>query len=213
VSHDLKAPLRGIDGYSRLLQEQYDSLLDEEGQLFLGNVREGVEQMNRLINDLLAYSRMERRKLQNKLIDIRQQVEKILAESREQIQATGAIISVNVDDIYARADLDGFAIVVRNLLDNALKFSRDSQPPTIQISATRQEKSIILEIKDNGIGFDMQFHERIFEIFQRLQRAEDYPGTGVGLAIVAKAIKRMNGRVWAESTPGAGATFFVELAQ
>ena len=126
VSHDLKAPLRAIDGYSRLLIVGHAGNLDEEGKLFLNNIIRGVRQMEELIADLLAYSRMERRSL-------------------------------------------------------------------------------------NGIGFDMQFHERIFEIFQRLQRSEDYPGTGVGLALVRKAMQRMNGRVWAESTPGKGATFYLEL--
>jgi len=118
----------------------------------------------------------------------------------------GAGVAVTV-----RADPDGLAMVLRNLIDNALKFSRDSQPPTLAISATPTEKNVILAIQDNGIGFDMQFHERIFDIFQRLQRAEDYPGTGVGLAIVRKAIQRMGGRVWAESVPGQGATFYLEL--
>jgi signal transduction histidine kinase len=102
-------------------------------------------------------------------------------------------------------------MVLRNLLDNALKFTRDSYPPTLTIRGTSAEKSVTLELHDNGIGFDMQFHDRIFDIFQRLQRAEDYPGTGVGLAIVRKAMQRMGGRVWAESAPGQGATFNLEI--
>lgn len=109
--------------------------------------------------------------------------------------------------------VEGLAIVLRNLVDNALKFTRDSHPPRLSISGVRGEKSITLKFTDNGIGFDMQFHNRIFEIFQRLQRAEDYPGTGVGLAIVYKAMQRMGGRVWAESALGQGATFYLELPQ
>jgi signal transduction histidine kinase len=102
-------------------------------------------------------------------------------------------------------------MVLRNLIDNALKFTRDSRPPTLTIRGTPDGKSTILEIRDNGIGFDMRYHDRIFEIFQRLQRAEDFPGTGVGLAIVRKAMQRMGGRAWAESIPGEGAAFYLEL--
>jgi signal transduction histidine kinase len=110
-----------------------------------------------------------------------------------------------------RADREGLAIVLRNLIDNALKFSRDARPPTVEIGTRDDGGKVVLWVRDNGIGFDMQFHDRIFEIFSRLQRAEDYAGTGVGLALVRKAMQRMGGRVWAESAPGQGATFFLEL--
>jgi signal transduction histidine kinase len=104
-------------------------------------------------------------------------------------------------------------MILRNLMDNALKFGRDRQPLRIGIHATAADDRVILRFEDNGIGFDSRFQERIFDIFQRLQRAEDYPGTGIGLAIVRKAAQRMGGRVWAEGTAGLGATFFVELPQ
>jgi len=308
VSHDLKAPLRGIDGYSRLLLEDHLEQLDEEGRLFLGNVRHGVELMSELIEDLLAYSRMERRDLHGVPLDLARQVAAVLAEQQEAIQAAGMRVQVDLDAlgvlagdstppfikggrggiseataqanvakslikpltqplseglsrqetaaksllipfgtsfplcergmpiprassvasavnaasamenkgeadvaVTVRADPDGLAMVLRNLIDNALKFSRDSQPPTLVISATPRDKNVTLAFQDNGIGFDMQFNDRIFDIFQRLQRAEDYPGTGVGLAIVRKAMQRMGGRVWAESAPGRGATFYLEL--
>jgi PAS domain S-box-containing protein len=211
VSHDLKAPLRGIDGYSRLLLEDHLAQLDEEGQLFLNNVRHGVDQMSELIEDLLAYSRMERRSLNGQTLDLSSAVERILDERRADIQARGMVVDVAVQGLTGRADPDGLAMVLRNLVDNALKFTRDSRPPKLTICGKALEKSTTLEIKDNGLGFDMRFHDRIFEIFQRLQRAEDYPGTGVGLAIVRKAMQRMGGRVWAESVPGQGATFYLEL--
>ena len=211
VSHDLKAPLRGIDGYSRLLLEDHAQELGEEGQQFLGNVRRGVEQMHELINDLLAYSRMERCNLLDVPVNLADRVSNALAERQEDIQARGVQVRTEVAGLTARADPDGLMMVLRNLLDNALKFSRDSQPASINISGYPKEESVILSIRDNGIGFDMQFQDRIFDIFQRLQRAEDYPGTGVGLAIVRKAMHRMGGRVWAESVPGQGTTFFLEL--
>jgi PAS domain S-box-containing protein len=212
VSHDLKAPLRGIDGYSRLLLEQYQAQLNDEGRLFLNNVRHGVEQMGLLIEDLLAYSRMERRSLVGQSVNLARLVASILDERRKDIEARGMIVETQgLQELTARADPEGLTMVLRNLLDNALKFTRDSHPPTLTIRGTSAEKSVILELHDNGIGFDMQFHDRIFDIFQRLQRAEDYPGTGVGLAIVRKAMQRMGGRVWAESAPGQGATFNLEI--
>ncbi len=211
VSHDLKAPLRGIDGYSRLLLEHYTSRLDDEGRMFLNNVRHGVAQMGELIEDMLAYSRMERRSLNDRTLDLAGMVAKVLDERRADIEGRGMRVEVALQGLSARADAEGLVMVLRNLIDNALKFTRDSQPPILTIHGTAAAKSVILEFQDNGIGFDMQFHDRIFNIFQRLQRAEDYPGTGVGLAIVYKAMQRMGGRVWAESTPGQGATFFLEL--
>jgi PAS domain S-box-containing protein len=211
VSHDLKAPLRGIDGYSRLLLEDHLGQLNEEGRLFIGNVRHGVEQMSQLIEDLLAYSRMERRDLHGVPLDLARQIAAVLNERAEEISARGIEVKVELDALTAHADPDGLALVLRNLIDNALKFSRDSRPPMLTISGSLTEKSVTLAFTDNGIGFDMQFQDRIFEIFQRLQRAEDYPGTGVGLAIVRKAMQRMGGRVWASSAPGQGATFYLEL--
>ncbi len=211
VSHDLKAPLRGIDGYSRLLLEDYRDRLDQAGILLVNNVRNGVAQMSQLIEDLLAYSRMERRSLLGQSLDLSQVVVKVLGEMRADIQQHGMVVDMSLQGLTVRADPEGLAIVLRNLVDNALKFTRDSHPPTLSISGVAGEKSITLTIRDNGIGFDMQFHNRIFEIFQRLQRAEEYPGTGVGLAIVHKAMQRMGGDIRAESVPGKGATFYLEL--
>ena len=167
--------------------------------------------MSELIEALLAYSRMERRDPQAIALPLAPLVHGLLAERQAEITALGVLVKVELDHIVARADQDGLTIVLRNLIDNAIKFSSSSQPPRVFISASHAEKSVILAVKDNGIGFDMQFHERIFEIFQRLQRAEDYPGTGVGLAIVRKAVQRMGWRIWAQSAPGEGATFHLEL--
>lgn len=211
VSHDLKAPLRGIDGYSRLLQEDHGAGLNAEGQAFIANIRQGAQQMGQLIEDLLAYSRLERRILQSDRIAPRGVAEAVVAEFAEAISGRRAEVRVDIPSLEVCADIDGLAMILRNLLDNALKFSRDTPQPTIEIGGREEAETCILWVRDNGIGFDMKFQERIFEIFQRLQRAEDYPGTGIGLAIVRKAVQRMGGRVWAESLPGAGAAFYLEL--
>lgn len=211
VSHDLKAPLRGIDGYSRLLLEDHLNQLDEEGRLFLRNVRQGVDQMGELIEDLLAYSRMERRTLHGVAVDLGQQVAGVLSERSDDIRVRQVEVVAELGGLRALADPDGLTMVLRNLVDNALKFTHHTPHPRLVIRAHASATHATLAVQDNGIGFDMQFHDRIFDIFQRLQRAEDYPGTGVGLAIVRKAMQRMHGRIWAQSTPGQGATFFLEL--
>jgi PAS domain S-box-containing protein len=211
VSHDLKAPLRGVEGYSQLLQEDYDNALDDEGRLFIANIRKGVTRMGALIDDLLAYSRMERRRLDSNQLDLVAMINQLLAEKADDITARGVLISTDLATVWAQGDPSGLSIVMRNLLENALKFSAKATPPCIEITIRQENQDVIVKITDNGIGFDMSYHDRIFEIFQRLQRIEDYPGTGVGLALVKKAMQRMGGKVWAESSPGQGASFYLQL--
>lgn len=211
VSHDLKAPLRGVEGYSQFLLEDYGAVLDEDGRLFIANIRNGVTRMGELIDDLLAYSRMERRKLDSSPLDLTAMINQLLAERADDIAARGVEISADLAAVSAQGDASGLSIVMRNLLENALKFSAQSKPPRIQISVRQENHDVIVQISDNGIGFDMLYHDRIFEIFQRLQRVEDYPGTGVGLALVKKAMQRMDGKVWAESAPGQGARFYLQM--
>ncbi|WP_126446587.1 sensor histidine kinase [Sulfuricystis multivorans] len=211
VSHDLKTPLRGIDGYCRLLEEDYAERLDDEGRLFLANVRNGVTRMQALIDDLLAYSRMERKPLTTTAVDPRGIIENLLAERGQEIEARNVQVRIALPPLTLAADADGLAIVLRNLLDNALKFTRHTPRAEIVIEGGARDGGVHLMVRDNGIGFEMKYHDRIFEIFQRLHRLEDYPGTGVGLALVKKAVERMGGRVWAESAPGAGATFHLWL--
>lgn len=211
VSHDLKAPLRGIDGYCRLLEEDHAAKLDAEGREFLAHVREGVTRMQELIDDLLAYSRMERRPLTLAALDPRALVERILAERAPEIAARGIQVRVELPPLAVAGDAEGLTLVLRNLIDNAFKFTRATPTPEIVIGGESQGEEAHLWVRDNGIGFEMKYHDRIFEIFQRLHRLEEYPGTGVGLAIVKKAVERMGGRVWAESAPGAGATFHLAL--
>ena len=209
VSHDLKAPLRGIDGYSRLLLDNYHGCLDEEGRNFLKNVRAATKHMTRLIEDLLAYSKLERRKLSTMSLELSSFVSNLLCECRHRIE--NVHLNVQVSSYRVRADPDGLAIALRNLIDNAIKFSQYTPEQAIEILARAEGDYCVISVRDNGIGFDMRFYDKIFEIFQRLHRAEEYPGTGIGLAMVHKAMERMRGRVWAESEPGSGAVFYLQL--
>ncbi|HEX8873229.1 MAG TPA: PAS domain S-box protein [Nitrosospira sp.] len=207
VSHDLKAPLRGIDGYSRLLLESYHECLDEEGRSFLQNIRTATKHMSCLIEDLLAYSKLERRKLSTVAVELSSFVSNLLCQCRTE----GVSVTVQVGPHSVKGDPDGLAIALRNLIDNAIKFSQFNPERKIEILARAEGGHCIISVRDNGIGFDMRFYDKIFEIFQRLHHAEEYPGTGIGLAMVHKAMERMGGRVWAESSLGAGAVFYLQL--
>jgi len=211
VSHDLKAPLRAIDGYSRLLEEDHGGALEGEAREFLGNIRAGVARMGSLIDDLLAYSRMERRDLQLRELDIEEIAGGVAAERDAELRRCGGRLELEVAGARAVGDPEAVRLVLRNYLDNAIKFRDPARDPRLTIRATAGDGNTVLSVADNGIGFDMTFHDRIFDIFQRLQRAEDYAGTGIGLAIVRKAAHRMGGRVWAESRPGEGSVFYLEI--
>lgn len=211
VSHDLKAPLRGIDGYSRLLTEEYADRLDEEGLKFLSNVRHSAEQMNQLIEDLLAYSRMERRSLHKSAINLKAVIELLIHERQHDIESGQIQIDIKLPIESIHADSDTLRQVLGNYIDNAIKFAHQEKQPLVEVGGNENDDKWTIWVKDNGIGFEPKYQDRIFQIFQRLHRIEDYPGTGVGLAIVRKAVERMGGRVWAESTVGEGATFYVEI--
>ncbi|QHE77703.1 PAS domain S-box protein [Hydrogenophaga sp. PBL-H3] len=211
VSHDLKAPLRGIDGYSQLLQEEHGNQLGEEGRQFLARIRRGVQQMGDLISGLLDYSRMERRTMEHQQVDVPALVAQVIEGFSADIESTRVRLTLCLEPMVLQLDREGMAVVLRNLLGNAVKFSRAKDHPEVEIGARTEGGRRILWVRDNGVGFDMKYHDRIFGIFQRLQRAEDYQGTGLGLALVAKAVQRMGGRVWAESQPRHGATFFLEF--
>ncbi len=212
VSHDLKAPLRGIDGYSQLLEEEHGSRLGEEGRQFLGRIRRGVQQMGDLISGLLDYSRMERRTMEQQRVDVGALVAQVIEGYSADIDSTHVRLNLSLEPMVLQLDREGMAVVLRNLVGNAIKFSRTRDQPEVEIGARAEGVRRILWVRDNGVGFDMKYHDRIFGIFQRLQRAEDYQGTGLGLALVAKAVQRMGGRVWAESRPGQGAIFYLEFS-
>ena len=211
VSHDLKAPLRGIDGYSKLLLELYSENLNDEAQSFIATIRSSTQQMNQLIEDLLSYSRLERTQKNIKTINIQKLINSIVSVYRNELDLGRYSLDINIPDIELTTDENGLTIAFRNILENAIKFTSEKPVPKIEIGLDDQPSSWIIRIKDNGIGFDMKYHHRIFEIFQRLQRTEDFPGTGIGLAMVSKAMQKINGKVWAESTPRIGSTFYLEI--
>ncbi len=213
VAHDLKAPLRGIDGYSRLLLEEHLDGLDEEGRAFLHTIRDSTGHMNQLINDLLAFSLIERRTLSAESIELRPFLETLVEERRIELEERKISLAMEVNGSVVVADAEGLSQALRNYLDNAIKFTCGATEPRIEVGAEETEKCCRLWVRDNGLGFDMKYHDRIFEIFQRLHRLEDYPGTGVGLAIVRKAMERMGGRAWAESGVGQGSTFYLEITK
>jgi len=211
VSHDLKAPLRGIDGYSNLLLDQYASQLDEEGRFFLQNIHRASIHMGQLIDDLLTYSRLERRVLAPGRINPNTLFEALLSEYTEEIHNRAVKVTIDIPFKSVHGDAEGLSQALRNLIDNALKFTRQVPEPRIEIGGRKKKNRVVLWVHDNGIGFDMKFHDRIFKIFQRLYTDDVYPGTGIGLSIVRKVMERMDGRAWAESEPGKGATFFLEF--
>jgi signal transduction histidine kinase len=167
--------------------------------------------MKQLIEDLLAYSQAERRELNASKIELRPFIEKLVAERRSDLQARGIVVTLNFNGDAVTADAAALGQAVRNYFDNAVKFTRDATDPRIEIGGKSNDRVLRIWVRDNGTGFDSKYQDQIFDIFQRLHQADDYPGTGIGLAIVRKAIERMNGRVWAESEPGRGATFYIEI--
>lgn len=211
VAHDLKAPLRGIDGYGRLLLEDHSEQLDEEGQMFLKTIHESTEEMSQLIDDLLEYSRLERRDFHSDQFELGPFVSAVVEQKKRETNNNGIEFVVNVNGGVIVADRSGLTQSLRNYLDNAVKFSSKATNPRIEVGSQETAKNYVVWVRDNGVGFDMKYHDRVFDIFQRLNRSEDYPGTGVGLAIVRKSMERIGGRAWAESRPGEGATFYLEI--
>ena len=208
VSHDLRAPLRNIDGFSKILLDDFSGSLDEKGRHYLRRVREGTLRMSLLIDDILALSRIGRAELQLRPVDCARIINGALEYFAKEIEGRGVAVSVQRMPLL-NCDSTLMQQLFTNLISNALKFTRGVGKPEIVIGHDRQRGALF--VKDNGIGFDMQYHDKIFRVFERLHLPEEYEGTGIGLAIVARVAERHKGRVWAESIQGEGATFYIEL--
>ncbi len=210
VSHDLRAPLRGVDGYVRMLMEDYGATLDAEGRRMLGVVSSEARRMGQLIDDLLAFSRMGRQKMDRTLIDMTR-----LVHGEVENLSHAAPASALRFDLQPLPPVEGDAAMLRqvfaNLLANAMKFSRQQANPVIEVGSRSGEGEMVFYVKDNGVGFDEKYGHKLFGVFQRLHSEEEFEGTGVGLALVQRVIHRHGGRVWAESKLQHGASFFFTL--
>ncbi len=210
VSHDLKAPLRGITGYSHLLVSEFRDALPGEAREYLDLIEASSRRMDRLIEDVLAYSRAQLRPLKPMRTDVRDLVQRVVDEFGHQL-AGRVELSLDLEPYELECDREGVDQILRNYLSNALKFSGKRQTPTISIEGRVRKDGYRFTVRDNGVGFDMSYHDRIFEIFHRLDHDADQDGTGIGLALVARAAPRLGGRAWAHGEPGKGASFFFEL--
>lgn len=212
ASHDLRTPLRGIEGFSALLLEEHAQQLDEQGREYLRRIQRATLHMSRLVSDLLAYSRLQQLTEQIGPVDLASCVQDVTAPFRDELEARhGGLEMRMASTLRVQADPKGLAIVLRNLIDNALKFTPADHAPKIVIEAQTRGERVLLSVADRGIGFDMKHHDRIFGMFQRLHRQDQIPGTGIGLALVLKAVERMGGTIRAESAPGQGARFEIDL--
>jgi signal transduction histidine kinase len=211
VAHDIKAPLRAINSFGALLTQEYTDRLDDRALNYVQRMSTGALHVARLVDDLLAYSHIERSELRLQPVDLPSLIESCLEEQRDEIGRLGAQIAADVEPLSVTLDAAAMLQTLRNLLQNALKFSAQATPPRISIEAHREAGNVLIAVTDNGIGFDMQYHEQIFALFQRLHGSDRYSGTGIGLAIARKAVERMGGRMWAQSKPGEGARFYIEL--
>lgn len=210
VSHDLRAPLRAIDGFSKMLEEDYDDKLDPEGKRLLRVVRENSRRMARLIDDLLAFSRLGRQHMNLVPVDMHALAYEALEEAIT--SAGGRSVAVVAETLpAARGDRALLRQVWVNLLSNAVKYSSIREQPRVELSAARNGSETVYRVKDNGVGFDMKYYDKLFGVFQRLHGNDEFPGIGVGLAIVQRVVTRHGGRAWAESQLGEGATFFFSL--
>jgi PAS domain S-box-containing protein len=211
ISHDLRAPLRHIAGYAELLQKNTAAVLDEKGRRYMTTILEAGKRMGNLIDDLLAFSRIGRAEARNTTVRMEEVVEEVLKELQQEMD--GHTIAWKIDklpDLYGDRSMLKLAMV--NLISNAVKFTRTRPEAEIEIGCTEgKTDGAVLFIRDNGVGFDMKYSNKLFGVFQRLHPAEAFEGTGIGLATVQRIIHRHGGRIWADAAVDRGATFFFSV--
>ena len=206
VSHDLRAPIRAMIGFSEIFKEDYLSELSDEAKSMFKRITGAGEKMNQLIEGLLTLSRLERREFLPKEIDLSEVAQKVF-DDLSSIYDTSNVEFTCESNLFIEADFDMLVIMLTNLISNALKFSADSNPPKIQIGRDQNRKKVLF-IKDNGIGFNMEYSEKLFTPFQRLHSEQDFPGTGIGLAIIKRVIEQHHGKIWVDAAINQGATFY-----
>jgi light-regulated signal transduction histidine kinase (bacteriophytochrome) len=210
VAHDLRAPLRHMNGFIALLEKHSLSSLDEKSQRYLRIISESSSKMGLLIDHLLDFSRVGRTELQKKTVGIGQLVQEALQELREETEGRNIIWKIG-ELPHVCVDRSMMRLVLVNLLGNAVKFTAKREKAEIQIGYSNRADDVIVFVRDNGVGFDMKYAEKLFGVFQRLHRAEEYGGTGIGLANVQRIVRRHGGHTWAEGQPDGGATFYFSL--
>jgi len=209
VSHDLRAPLRAISGFSDLLQDEYTDKLDDEGKRYLKIITDGTKQMSSLIDDLLSFSRVGRKEFRGLLFDPTTIVKDIVDSTKILYKKPFEIEIANLDVIFG--DAGSIKHLFSNLIRNAFKFSFKEENPVIKIQSKKKEGGVMFSIIDNGIGFDMRYKDKLFKVFQRLHTSNEFEGTGIGLAIVSRIVNKHGGEVWAESWENGGAGFYFWL--
>ncbi|CAN5178503.1 hypothetical protein BH10CYA1_BH10CYA1_60900 [soil metagenome] len=209
-SHDLQEPLRVISSYTQLLSKRYRGNLDEKADLFIDFITDASKRMQVLVNDLLVFSRLQTKAQEFKEVDCSSIVSMALANLKLAIDESAATITCDKLPV-VMGDTSQLLQLFQNLVSNALKFQSRDSAPVIEISVRKEGNFWLFGVRDNGIGLDMQFADRIFVIFQRLQVKEDYPGSGIGLAVCKKIVQRHRGRIWPESSPGNGTTFYFTI--
>jgi PAS domain S-box-containing protein len=205
ISHDLRAPLRGIDGFSKLLADEYRDRLGDEGVDYLDRVRRAAQRMGTLIDDILELSRVTRQEMRRVRVDLSQIAAEIV-EERSRAEPGHRVAVTLAPDCTAHGDPQLLRVLMQNLLENAWKYSAKQPAPAIEFGRETIDGEPVFFVRDNGVGFDMKYADRLFTPFQRLHRPEEFEGTGIGLATVARIIRRHGGRVWAESSPDQGTT-------
>jgi signal transduction histidine kinase len=212
VSHDLRAPLRAVNGFAGIVLEDFGSHLPEDGRRYLERIRNGGRQMGELIDDLLGFSRLGRQAVDRQDVNMLKLVQDVLEELKS--QRAGRQIEISVGNLPScQGDLSLLKQIWVNLISNAVKYTRERAPAIIEIGCTREKGGHIYFIRDNGAGFDMQYANKLFGVFQRLHRSDEFEGTGVGLAIVQRIVHRHNGSVWAQAELNRGATFYFTLEE
>ena len=209
VSHDLKAPLRGISGYAQELVRKHQEGMGERGQFCVNQIISASKNLDQLIEDLLKYSRLDAETPVATQVQLDVFLQSILRDRSHTLTELGVVLSVQVPPQTLMVWDRGLHQVLTNLIDNAIKYSRLSKPPTLRIEADCANGQCHVSVADNGIGFDMKYHDRIFGLFNRLVRPAEFEGTGAGLAIVKKLVEKMGGSIRAQSTPGHGAIFYL----
>jgi light-regulated signal transduction histidine kinase (bacteriophytochrome) len=210
VSHDLRAPLRAIHGYTQMLKRGYESQLGSEPQRLMNNIMSNAKKMGQLIDDLLTFSRLSRKELVKTDISMHEMVENICAELKSEQSHRDIIFNIKTMDS-AWGDKTAIKQLWLNLIANAVKYTKLKDNAIIEIGTEVNGSEIVYYVKDNGAGFDMRYADKLFGVFQRLHSDEEFEGTGVGLAIVQRIIYKHGGKVWAEAKENEGATFYFNL--